>query len=261
MKIGILGSGPSGLVAAHALRSEHKLQIFSTGGKSAVYGAQYLHAPIPGIPLPEPTVIRYVWNSEPEPYLRKVYGENWDGSVSDECHTQAHLAWDLRTAYDRLWEQFGGYVNDVDLNAHVVREMAEQCDLILNTIPRPALCVDKGHKFNAVPIYAIGDSPNGSAPDLAEEGQILYNGLEDSGWYRAAKVYGFRTVEWPGIRKKPPQDGVVKVNKPLSHNCDCHTNLPIRHLGRMGKWASGNLVHHVYPDAVEAVTLKELGEI
>jgi len=51
MRIAVLGCGPAGLMSAHAAmvatESEADLAIFSTKRKSPLYGAQYLHQPIP----------------------------------------------------------------------------------------------------------------------------------------------------------------------------------------------------------------------
>ena len=99
MKIAILGCGPSGLAAAHAALNtvNCSLDIFSKKVKSPMWGAQYLHGPVPGIPSAEPTLIRYIMRGAPEDYLRKVYADKWDGTINDEMRTQAHLAWDIRT--------------------------------------------------------------------------------------------------------------------------------------------------------------------
>lgn len=51
MNIAILGCGPSGLVAAHAamqININKRVSVFSRNLRSPIYGAQYLHQPIPG---------------------------------------------------------------------------------------------------------------------------------------------------------------------------------------------------------------------
>jgi hypothetical protein len=266
MQISILGCGPSGLVAAHAAtRLGHDVNIFSIKKPSPIYGAQYLHQPIPGLLASQgdPRMIRYVMQGEPESYLKKVYGAEWDGTISDDLRDQAHLAWDIRRAYAELWLMYEGLVIDIALpvdhddRVRAMVNLVATSDMVVNTIPRDKVCVwPARHRFVSTPIWALGDTPERAVPIPTEEGVILYNGDSEPSWYRTSSMYGYSTVEWPGHLPRPPLPGVARVNKPLSHDCDCFPG--VVHLGRMGRWQNGRLVHHVYADMWEQIKLREL---
>lgn len=273
MRIAVLGCGPSGLITAHAalqhFDGEHAVNIFSVKRKSPIFGAQYLHQPIPYVPeeaAGEPRVIRYVMRGTPEEYLRKVYAEKWDGTISDDLRDQAHVAWNLRGTYDWLWETYHSLViesyiaSDPVFITDVIGALCVDFDLIVNTIPRPVLCAAPGeHTFKATEIWAAGDSTGSPSPVLGTDNIITYNGEKDPGWYRVSRMFEHSTVEWPGHIKRPPFSGVTRVRKPLAHNCNCFPQ--VHHLGRMGRWQNGRLAHHVYADMVELVQLAELKEI
>jgi hypothetical protein len=265
MRIAILGCGPSGLVAAHAamqMKTDKIVRVYSRPVRSEVFGAQYLHQPIPktlsGAAI-EPAVIRYTMAGSPEAYLRKVYADKWDGHISDDLRDQAHIAWDLRATYDELWMRYSELIVDYDIPkfaiAEAINPLLDNHDLVINTIPRPALCLRRDHEFRSVEIWAIGESPDKPFPIECRDDVIQYNGDSSPSWYRASRIHGFSTVEWPGHMNRPPVPGVARVRKPLNHTCDCWTG-QITHLGRMGRWQHGRLVHHVYADTMEQLLLK-----
>src|SRR5678809_864059 len=60
VRVLILGCGPSGLIAAHAAYNRGAdFIVVSKARKSFMNGAQYLHAPIPGVSIKEPFLINY----------------------------------------------------------------------------------------------------------------------------------------------------------------------------------------------------------
>lgn len=269
MKIAILGCGPSGLVAAHAamqLKIPKTVRVLSRAERSPIYGAQYLHQPIPGVFAAhdvEPEIIRYQMAGTPEGYLRKVYGDNWDGTISDDLRDQAHVAWDIRSTYDELWMRYADLICEYEIPrnagpsgvAAVITPLLDNFNLVINTIPRPMLCMRRDHKFVNTDIWALGEHPANPFPIECADNVIRYNGEPEPSWYRASRIHGYSTVEWPGHVPRPPIPGVVKVKKPLRHNCNCWSG-SIVHLGRMGRWQNGTLVHHVYADTYEQLLLK-----
>ncbi|MBK8246368.1 MAG: hypothetical protein IPK85_03075 [Gemmatimonadetes bacterium] len=177
MKIAILGCGPSGLVAAHAasrLKIDKRVCVFSRKERSPIYGAQYLHQPIPGTMSGhgiDPEIIRYIMQGEPESYLRKVYADAWDGTINDDLRDQAHVAWDLRSTYDELWFRYESLVIDYDIPRRpdgiesCLNPLFESFDLVVNTIPRPVLCLQpRQHQFRSVDIWALGEHPANTFP-------------------------------------------------------------------------------------------------
>lgn len=245
LKYGILGCGPSGLIAAHAVASKGFTPIiYSIKKPSKQYGAQYLHAPIPGVTENVPHgEVKYILRGTREGYAEKVYG-NPDHAVSFGVFTQDHKAWDLRLAYRELWEMYSPLI----INRYITREnlrsmvMGESCDFWISTMPAEDLCVGLGHhQFPSQPVWATV-KPVGV--DTDEENWVCYNGEHDRGWYRASKVFGHNTVEWPFYPdQEPPQNGWF-LRKPLWTNCDCWPQ--IMRTGRYGLWQKGVLTHHVW---------------
>jgi len=270
MKVAILGCGPVGLVAAHSILNstagKAEVRLFSVKRPSPIFGAQYLHQPIPGLveEAGEPRVIRYRMSGSPEDYLRKVYGEMWDGHISDDLRDDAHVAWDLRGTYKSLWTWYSDLVQHMEFRPNrdelqkMFNTMYEHADLIINTIPRKALCVNSAHQFRETMIWASGDSTFGKSPIEGTDEVIDYNGTADVSWYRVSRMFGHSTVEWPGHIKMPLLPGVKEVRKPLSHNCDCWPS--IKHLGRYGRWDRERLVHEAYADAQQLMFLHESEE-
>jgi hypothetical protein len=255
MKIAVLGCGPAGLMAAHAAAiTGAQVACFSRGSgdspiKSALYGAQYLHAPIPGFEH-QPNLVQYELDGDVDGYRTKVYGPRWDGTVSPEELLQAHLAWDIRRTYDWLWDAYGPEVNVVDLNIPKVHDLHVQFDLVINTIPLDALCM-RGHTFGFTTIKAAGEAPEIGVqlPYVCEDFIVKCNGEPDVSWYRISNVYGRKTVEWPDSVSPPFSHAVVR--KPTFNNCDCWPDM-IK-AGRYGSWTKGVLSHHAFE-----ATLKEL---
>lgn len=272
----VLGAGPAGLLAAHAAEQlGYRVEVLSASGedprvarKSELHGCQYLHSAIPGLTGSAGRAVRYTLSGSTEGYRRKVYGENWQGQVSpDEYGPEGnHLAWDLRKAYDELWSRWAEHITPMEMHPGMVRMLLDSPSItILSTIPAPALCLDmENHKFASQRVWAMGTHeasyrwtehpmPETVAvlPYRARNMTVECNGHRDTGWYRAATVFGASTLEWPGERK-PPVAGVVLVNKPLSTDCTCHENSgQFYRLGRFGQWRKGVLVHEAYFRALE----------
>lgn len=252
MRVLVLGCGPAGLLAAHAAAlAGHDVLIYSKARKSRLYGCQYLHAPIPGISEDQPVDVSYTLDGTAEEYRKKVYGPDWKGEVSPETLEADHHAWDIRAAYDRLWEMYGPYVQDADLSDPATLDgvLASGQDVTFSTIPAPLLCADPGHDFLSEKVYALGDAPEEGqfvpwslGAQYGEHG-VLCNGRDVPSWYRLARVHGYTTVEWPG-RKKPPVEGVAEVVKPLATTCTCRPE--VHRLGRYGVWKKGVLSHEAF---------------
>lgn len=267
MHVAVLGCGPSGLLAAHAARQAGAtVCVFSRQEKSKIYGAQFLHAAIPGVPLPDPVFVK--WNHErndagdyvPEDYLRKVYGAAWDGRVNSEMFNSGQPGWDLRAAYEWLWEENegrGGVIH-YEYAAPTLAGIIGGHEMVFNTLPRETLCLEpQKHAFVSTKIWAIGDNHLHTAPYRPPLNTIIYNGNPTPAWYRASNIYGHCTMEWPGSGPRPPVQGVVPVAKPVSTTCTCWPN--VRHVGRYGAWKSGFLLHHVYDEVKKALTAPKQG--
>lgn len=263
MKVAILGCGPSGLAAAQAANDAgipaSRISVFSRPNKSELHGAQYLHFPLPSLRHVPSEQISVSFIGTMEGYRNKVYGETYRGVVSPEEFQGDHRAYDLRFTYDILWNLWNSRiqeysVNPVDLEEHYPG-LIEEFDLVVNTVPRKALCRNPEHEFISKTVYASGDAPGRGfkCPISCAPGTIVYNGSSDWGWYRTANIFGHTTAEWPASsdKPKPPIEGVVSIDKPLSTSCDCWPGM--LHAGRYGAWRKGILVHQVYEEVVHSV--------
>lgn len=249
-RVAILGCGPAGLVAAHAVNTcgVREFGILSYARPSPLYGAQYLHAPIPGVYLPEPVMIHYQMRGTSERYRHRVYGLDWDGSVSADELEEHHYGWDIRSAYQSLWESYSDYISAREVRPRDIQGISDSVDLVINTIPLPRVCM-KGHQFKGQKIWAAGDAPGLGIkiPYSCPDGVIFLNGEPEGdspAWYRLANIYGHKTIEWPGRIPKPPIKSVAEVTKPLETNCDCHPGM--MRVGRFGSWSKGVLVHQIF---------------
>lgn len=257
MKVLVFGCGPAGLMAVHgavvAAEGKIEVDVVSKHRKSHMYGAQYLHVPIPGMSDPNQWVIvDYMLRGSLDNYRRKVYGPLWDGTVSPGEMTRTHRAWNISTTYDNLWAFYQSRVTDMVVHPADVRQAIDsgKYDLIINTIPKDALC-HAGHQFRSRTIKAAGSGPGVDIPYTdCPPNTVLCNGADSPTWYRMSNIFGQMTVEWP--QEINPPIPHAEVRKPLDNNCDCWPE--IHHMGRYGSWRKGVLSHQAYHDAYNLVS-------
>lgn len=262
LNVAILGAGPAALFAAQAVYDTgNVVQIYSRGERSALYGAQYLHEPVPNLSLRAGgrETVSYILKGTVDSYRRKVYGDGSTVQVSPEVLPFIHNAWDIRSAYRVAWERFNGLIRPTDItqswlraadSAYLnTRDQQPQIDLVIWSIPLVPFCYGN-HAFLSQDIWAQGDAPELGLYCSVQvaPGTVVANGEDSPRWYRASNVFGYRTAEWPtGI--KPPISGIARVTKPISTNCDCWTNLgaaPVLRVGRYGCWKKDELSHSAY---------------
>jgi hypothetical protein len=249
--VAVLGCGPAGLVAAHAATLYGaNVEIFSKARKSHMFGAQYLHERIPDVPTGKPIQIEYKLDGDMEIYKQKIYGTEYTGTVSPADYEGDHIAYDIRSSYDNLWDRYSHKIEDTNVSPAWLMELIEdhgdEYCAIFCTIPWPQMCIHH-HIFNSQEVWAMGDSDTQSVPVEVPEGSVVCSGRHETEWYRASNIFGYKTVEWPW-RVHPPLPGVAKVNKPIDNNCTCWPT--VTRLGRFGQWRKGVLVHHAFQDAV-----------
>lgn len=262
--VAILGSGPAGLLAAHAVGlTGHPLAIFSKPVKSELSGAQFLHRSIPDLTSTDPDVeITYRLEGTPQGYREKVYGSEGSslpGFVSFEFlkDGQTQDAWNLLGIYDRLWQFFQNNIekNATEINNEWIMKNQKHFEFIISTIPLPALCETNSpdrdvndtrppHIFQTQGIWLIDDQLMPT-----DDNTILYNGNDSYSWYRTSNLFGHKGTEWSQQGTKPPYPGLKTGIKPIRSNCNCHPEI-IR-LGRFGKWEKGVLTHHAFEGAME----------
>lgn len=262
MTIAILGSGPAGLVAAAALDDiahpePFDVQIFSLGSPSPLYGAQYLHAPIPGFTHGDPIDVKYRLSGEAEGYRNKVYGYG-DVTTSVEVLEEDHEGWDIRQTYAALWEEYSYLITPAVIDWQTVQAMSERYDLVISTIPATKVCRhrDGRHMFRHTQIMAAG-----SAPDIGilldewdsycDEGEVVCSGRFEDHWYRISRIFGYKTIEFPWSERAWAPKTAGAVMKPIDHTCDCWADTNVHQVGRYGAWKKGVLVHEVFEQVQE----------
>lgn len=259
-RVAVLGCGPAGMFATHAFaQAGWDVVVYSKRRRSDMFGAQYLHEPIPGLAEVKQR-ITYELIGTPEQYRTKVYGPSPSvNSVSPEMLLGEHDAWDIRAAYFEAYERYEPNVidtPDIDgtwyVNQFLNKDSRKHWRLVVSTIPASALCVvqDK-HQFLSQPVWAAGDAPElgRMSPISCAAGKVICNGETDRAWYRVSNVFGHTTAEWPYDRR-PPISGISQVLKPIRTTCDCFSKvrgqLPLYRTGRFGRWEKGVLSHHSY---------------
>lgn len=260
MRVAILGSGPAGLVAAAAIETQLDAEtvIYALGPKSPLYGAQYLHAPIPGFTKGAPIDVKYILEGEALIYRSKVYGYA-DVKTSVETLDEDHQAWDIRQTYDALWEEYNYLIEPTLVDWQTVNILNNNFDLIISTIPAPRICrrKDGSHQFKSTDIIAAGSAPDigitleDSWDIYCKEGEVICSGRMEDPWYRMSRIFGYITIEFPMAMRHfgPKTAGIVR--KPLSHDCNCWEGSNIIQVGRYGAWKKGVLVHEVYDEVTQ----------
>lgn len=242
----ILGCGPAGLIAAHAAYSRGAdFIVVSKARKSFMNGAQYLHAPIPGVSIKEPFLINYQLSGDVAGYREKVYGPDAKVEVSPETLVGRHLAWDIREAYDSLWSLYGSDVQDVDLYPTMLSRLMARWkpDVVISTIPAKLLCFNSRHKFESGLVWATNE-----LECTLSNNTVLCNGDAGFDWYRASRIQGFTNTEWPYDKYPLSYNGQIwRVEKPISTTCRCFPE--VHRMGRYGKWKKGVLSHEAWEEA------------
>lgn len=271
-KVAVLGCGPAGLLAAHAARMcGDNATIFSKKRKSPMQGAQYMHVEIPEIRLPSPEIIKYMLVGTASDYRHKVYNSgDPDIVVSPDQYLGEHKCWDLRHTYAKLWLQWHGRIVDHIITQDSLRQLIENHDVVISTIPATALCQNRDiHSFGQADVMIdnlwAGPTP---ADDHVLwrniDHLIICNGLpidkgnkEGTGWYRTSHIYRHTNTEWSAEWAIPAERArrsgrIWRVPKPISTNCDCWPNI-IR-CGRFGKWTKGVLTHHAFEETLQILS-------
>jgi hypothetical protein len=264
--VAILGAGPAGLMAAHAVALEGiPIVILSQPdkdgnvAKSRLGGAQFLHSPIPMVNDDmEATTVTYKLRGDVLTYRHKVYGDDPNipfVSMEGVTDGKEQQAWNLQATYDRLWDLLGGdSANAQVINPAFIDEALkkEWFSAIISTVPAQAICQSYAdmawhgppHAFVSQKVLIHNECILQDLPDNT----VFYNGDLSQSWYRCSKLYGYGSTEWSSLAPRPPQNGLVEARKPLRTNCDCYEGKVLK-LGRMGTWTKGVLTHHAFQGA------------
>lgn len=266
--IAILGSGPAGLLAALAAEQRGVTPfIYSDGTKSEMFGAMYLHEPIPGLTgdwMAPDFTISVVKSGTRDGYAKNVYGDptapcSWDDIVSGDTP-----AWDLRAAYDKLWEGFLPRIGQMHLTGDNLGSILTHFPLVLCTVPARALCRG-GHEFAGQDIWIRHGPGRALLKDEINDDNIMYyNGYPPDGsvedmigfdWYRFSQINQYQAWEYSSDPGESNTHHEISLGrKPLSTDCTCWQGYESFHrIGRFGKWQKGVLTHHAYKEAGDLI--------
>ena len=258
MKVAILGCGPAGLIAAHsAITGKHDVTILSRKRRSPMFGAMFLHAPIPGISPSRPELyIDIMKTGTKQGYAEKVYNDPMAEVSWDKFAVGVMPGWDLRTAYAELWLRYSDLIVDTQFTPESVSAIPANFDRVFTTIPASATCLEWRHSFDKAVIDVI------HGPTQREYNQMWYDGSMYRGapaWYRYSRINGYEAWEFGEgqIPKTIPTEILIKdlrVSrgiKPLRTTCDCHPE--IVRLGRFGQWDKHAFTHHAYEEVRNAL--------
>jgi len=240
-EISVLGCGPAGLLAAHALRIRgFSPKVYSRREKSVIPGAVHLQGRIPGItPYYPDNVVTMVRVGTAKGYAQKVYGDatrptGWPN------YTGVFQSWSVYKAYDILWALYEDIVNECEVDKDTLQDIVDDSDIVINTIPMPGLCTNDEHTFESAP-YWIKTLPT---EKVDEDKEIsIFNGLLQDHWYRWSLHGGVTAIETT-VEGAMGSTDVKEGLKAITNDCDCWPEV-IR-AGRWAKWQHGILLHHVF---------------
>ncbi len=263
-QVTILGCGPAGLLAAHAVEQlGGSVRICSRPIKSDLPGAQYLHESVPGLDDDRWATIETVRTGSARDYAIKVYGdENQPVSWGEQAPTR--LAWDLRATYDALWETYADRIEPMEVTPGALWWLSRR-SLVLNSTPAIHLCnaktgqVFRDHVFKQTfTDVLIGYSP------IEQDNRVEYDSRPEVPWYRTARIFGHASTELPrtmaaasvvGYAEHGAEEGEdvrvmvpKKAIKVVGTTCNCWPE--VKRIGRFGTWSKSYLTHHAYHDAI-----------
>jgi hypothetical protein len=257
VRVAILGCGPAGLLSAYAAEQlGHNVSIFSRRSPSQIFGAMYLHAPIPGISSEIPELeIQVSKLGTREGYALNVYGDAAAPVSWDKFAEGPTPGWDLANVYDSLWKEYESRIYDVSLTSSSIRGIAKEYDITFSTVPIQNICDNWQHSFPSAKIWVIHGPVKG-------KNMMVYNGLPPTGvpsWYRYSLIRDYQSWEFSSrhpsnyLEAQRVAEGlqVSEGFKPLYTDCDCHPE--IVRLGRFGKWNKNVFTHHAYREVTDAL--------
>jgi hypothetical protein len=246
MKVTVIGCGPAGLAAAHAaVGLGADVRIIAPKKKTPQRGPIMLHRPIPGINTEQPQgyVRQLVIGGSVIDYRLKLYGDV-NISISGDILDPGFHTWEVKAAYDKMWEMYSSLIEDRMLLPWEVGTVTDEAYLVVSTASARNLCrspipeyADGEHVFRSVPIALVFRTSYPDQPDNT----VIYNAYPGDAWVRSSSIFGHEVTEY-----KPedcPEPDLI-IHKPLSTTCDCHPT--ILRTGRFGKWHNETWIDHAY---------------
>lgn len=241
-EVAIIGTGPAGMLAAHAAEQSGAVVTMLTDGRpSMIGGAQYLHRSIPGLTAPDPDgFVRFKYVGTPEEYSQKIYGRP-DAPTSWGKYTGLVPAWSLQAAYRDLQIRFESRMRIEQVQGSDIMGLCAAYDLVVNSAPRRLFCLHQ-HVFSSVPLWVSSDRV-----DPIEPNSVVYLG-DPAPCCRISNIWGQRSFEYAAA-----WHGAMKTYKPNGHACTCHPHDNYMTVGRYGAWDKDQLTSDAYQQVHDAL--------
>ena len=261
MKVAILGSGPSGMMASHAA-SEYgaKISIFdSSPDKSRRNsGVYFLHDDcnllLDSIKIRQ-TILGINSLSEEqisEAYGLKVYGKLVSKvSILNAIKNKEVSGYNAGQAIERLWDLYKDHINRQTISGlKDVEVLLDKYDKVISTIPARVLYPNYKYE-HTVAWIKVGTSPK-------HEAFILYSVSPNHNWYRCSAMFGVFVMEY-GYDYVPPAPSnnltldvyeYKKVIKVLGEGL-MSTISDLFLVGRYGAWKKATLTHDVFYEVLK----------
>lgn len=249
--VAVLGCGPAGLMAAHAINLAGRQPIiYAPKEPSKIPGAAYLHKPIPDISGVDPEgMVRYRKIGKRDGYALKVYGDASAPCSWDDFEAGMYPAWSLRNTYEKLWEAYKAFIIPIEVDANDVEAMLTDYPLVISSIPRKVICRDRQHHEFQSRHYWHSEK---SALTAIMPNILVYSGSPAHSWYRTSQIFDHQATEFIEL----PMEWDAEIwpgEKPLGNNCDCWEERNLLFVGRFGEWRKGVLAHHAFEKSFESM--------
>ena len=257
MKVLVLGSGPSGMMAVHAAsQCGAAVTVFDVDPQQSRRnsGVYYLHDDcdllLDSVEIKQ-TILgaKLLFSNQiSEIYTHKVYGN--DSSVSkvsvlDAIKNPIVKGYNAGQAISRLWDLYGNRVKKVKIaNLGHVISLFDSYDKIISTIPAGILYPQL--KYESVSVVIKSNI----AP--LSDSFIFYNVNPNDNWYRCSAIFGVFTQEYDyGVVEQSELDCQYRMVKKVVGN-GIESNIEnLFFVGRYGAWKKSTLTHNVYYDVLE----------
>jgi len=255
MKVAVLGAGPSGMMAAHAVsQCGYYVDIFDKDPSSSRRnsGVYFLHADCDLMLDPvliKQSVIGHHGKKIDEIsklYGLKVYGKEISKpSIVSVISKSTMTGFNSEHAITRLWDFYGKQVKEGEIsNLGQVKGLFDTYDKIISTIPAWVLYPDQ--KFESVETWIkVGKAPE-------NEAFMFYNINPYCDWYRCSAMFGVFTQEYGYGKHFEKKEGYEykKVIKVIGDGITSEIK-DLFLVGRYGAWNKKTLTHDVYYRTLE----------
>lgn len=258
----VFGSGPSGLMAAHAAESagHEVVRLWDASpkppdGKSA--GVFYLHEPC-GLDV-RSQIIRVSAEGDKREYARRVYGDA-DAPCNWPTKPYEVEAWDGMAAVQMLWTRYADRVFNGLIDISMLQSFAKENPerIYISTVPLDAITEEQLPSARSQILTLDPGQWHQALPHMTYMGLPSVEATRHSYLFGRYAMEAPMDVDWSGdcsmwhhhvVRKVMPSVYAERIVERLER---CHPNLLLT--GRYGRWDKSVLTHKVYRHVKERLS-------